>query len=64
MKPPADPLKCAVIWCRNRRDEGAFDGPICVPCLEALRGDHSPISTNRILVTLIESLTGFGVNDD
>lgn len=56
-------MKCAVRLCPNKREEGQFDGPICVPCLEALRGRGVAAVETRILRTIIEAMTGISMAD-
>ena len=37
-------VTCIVPGCENRTDLGDFDGPLCLPCADFIRGKKSPFS--------------------
>lgn len=49
-------LACIVMSCTNRSNEGKFDGPICMPCADVLRG-RSSASGVAVAVRILESVT-------
>lgn len=48
-------MKCQVRLCPNTSEEGRFDGNLCAPCAEALKGSDGLLSpaARRILASLI-----------
>jgi hypothetical protein len=43
---------CIVRYCSNTKGEGRFDGPVCSPCANALRGEREPPAASRILKSI------------
>jgi len=37
-------VACIIPGCENRTDQGGFDGPLCTPCSDFVRGRKSPFS--------------------
>ena len=47
----ASRVSCIVPGCENHRDEGPFEGPLCLPCAAGLRsnGKHTHDAASRLI---------------
>lgn len=54
-------MKCIVFLCPNTSDQGKFEGPLCTPCADSLRGQYSPDARWRIIYSVLQDSLGAGV---